>query len=106
MTDEIVEAIKTQIEQVGGIECVKLTSYDATVRPLKIYAEDDLYSTLFDLSLRHNIVSMHLSWDDDVIGYVLNIETDESSDGSTNITIELIQTIGEYLGRILRGFMG
>ena len=106
MTDEIVEAIKTKIEQVGGIECVKLTSYDATVRPLKIYAEDDLYSTLFDLSLRHNIVSMHLSWDDDVIGYVLNIETDESSDGSTNITIELIQTIGEYLGRTLRGFMG
>lgn len=106
MTDEIVEATKTKIEQVGGIEYVKLTSYDTIVRPLKIYAEDDLYSTLFDLSLRHNIVSMRLFWDEDVIGYVLNIETDESSDGSTNITIDLIQTIGEYLGRVVRGFMG
>lgn len=107
MTDEIVEAIKTKIEQVGGIEYVKLTSYDTIIRPLKIYAEDDLYSTLFDLSLRHNIVSAHLSWDDYETGYVLYIETDESSDGSTNITIELIQTIGEYLGRNTGlGFMG
>lgn len=106
MTDEIVEAIKTKIEQVGGIECVKMTSYD-NGRPSTIYVEDALYSTLFDLSLKDNIVSMHLSWNDYETGYVLNIETDESSDGSTNITIELIETIAKYLGRNTGlGFMG
>lgn len=106
MTDDIVEAIKTKIEQVGGIECVKMESHD-NGRPMTIYVEDDLYSTLFDLSLRDNIVSMCLRWGDDVVGYVLDIETAESSDGSTNITIELIQTIAEYLGRNTgRGFMG
>lgn len=106
MTDDIVEAIKTKIEQVGGIEYVELRNYD-NGRPMPIYVEDALYSTLFDLSLKDNIVSAHLSWDDDAIGYVLVIETAESSDGSTNITIELIETIAKYLGRnIGRGFMG
>lgn len=106
MTDEIVEAIKTKIEQVGGIGCVKMTSYD-NGRPMTIYAEDALYSTLFDLSLRDNIVSMCLRWDDYGIGYVLDIATAESSDGSTNITIELIEMIANYLGRNTGlGFMG
>lgn len=106
MTDEIVEAIKTKIEQVGGIEYVEVNSY-GTVRPMPIYVEDALYSTLFDLSLKDNIVYMCLVWSETAIGYVLDIETAESSDGSTNITIELIETIAKYLGRNTgRGFMG
>ena len=105
MTDEIIESIKTNIEQVGGIECVRVMSHD-TGRTTTIHFEDALYSTLFDLSLKDNIVSVDLTWDDYESGYVLDIETAESSDGSTNITIDLIQTIGDRLGRLTLGFMG
>lgn len=98
--DEISAAIKHSVEEVGNLELVWINGR-------RIYTDGDLYQVLFDLSLSKKIQSIILNWEEYHTGYVMKIYLTDSSDGSTNITADVIQTIGKYLGQNTgRGFMG
>lgn len=87
-SEEIVDAIGRMAH---GYERVNLRLFGSGIIPPS-YTSDELYSRMFDLSLKSRIGCIYCYADD------LYINLGYTSDGGTNITPDVIEKIDRYLG--------
>ncbi len=88
-SEKIVDAIGRMAH---GYERVNLRLFGGGIIPPS-YTSDELYSRMFDLSLKSRIGRIYCHADD------LYIDLDYTSDGATNITPDVIEKIDRYLGQ-------
>ena len=88
--------IVSEIERmVHGYDSVELSLHWGGGFPRSIATDDELVGSLFELSLKSRIIRIRSKAEYDE----LNVELVESTDGGTNITADVIEKIGRYLGR-------